>query len=220
MPAEALITTHLQRVEDFAVDGSGRAPAWSAADWLPIPPIKGPGTYPTRAKVLYSALGIYCLFDCDDRVLTSTGLGDNQDLWTEDVVEAFFWPDERQDLYFEYEISPLGAELPLLVPNHRGTFMGWVPWHYGDARRVRRATAIRGGERAPGARITGWSAEFFVPFALLKGLGNTPPTPGTRWRANFYRIDHDTGEPTLFAWSTAVRESFHEFHKFGTLVFE
>ena len=29
----------------------------------------------------------------------------------------FLWPDERDQLYFEYEISPLGYELPIIVPN-------------------------------------------------------------------------------------------------------
>ncbi len=31
----------------------------------------------------------------------------------------------------------------------------------------------------------------FVPFELLKPLANVPPKSGTRWRANFYRMDYD-----------------------------
>jgi hypothetical protein len=212
----------IRRVEDFELDGHGAARAWEAVEWLPIAPVGAvaSGDYRTRVKLAYSATGIYCLYDCDDRLLTSTGLRDNDDLWKEDVVEAFFWPDERQPLYFEYELSPLNAELPLLVPNDRGAFMGWIPWHYGGQRRTRHATSVRGGERSSGATISGWMAEFFIPFALLRGLGNTPPKSGVTWRGNFYRIDHDSGTPALFAWATGVGESFHNIQQFGTLRFE
>jgi Carbohydrate family 9 binding domain-like len=209
----------VKKAEDFAVDGAGAAAGWTHAEWLTVSPIKGSSTYATRAKALYSATGFYCLFDCEDRKLTCTDLGDNANLWTEDVAEVFLWPDQRQTMYFEYEISPLGAELPILVPNQNGTFMGWLPWHYGGDRQVRRATTIRGGEKKPGAAVTGWSAEFFIPFALLRGLGNQPPTSGTQWRANFYRIDHDAGQ-TLFSWTPGIKSSFHEYDEFGTLVFE
>jgi hypothetical protein len=206
-------------VEDFQLDGTGSAPAWNAAEWLALLPIKGNGKYESRAKVIYSSLGVYCLFDCVDRVLTCTNLKDNDHLFNEDVVEAFFWPEETQHLYLEYELSPLGMQLPLLVPNHGGQFMGWIPWNVGGDRQIRRATAIRGGEKSPGAAVTGWSAEFFIPFALMRGLRNVPPTPGTTWRANFYRIEYDDNDQTLFAWATGVRSSFHDFNNFGTIRF-
>jgi hypothetical protein len=208
------------RVDDFILDGAGASAAWELAEWMAVGPVLGPGVYATRAKVVYSATGIYGLFDCEDRTLTSTGLKDNDDLWTEDVVEAFFWTDVRQPIYFEYEISPLGADLQLLVPNHNGTFMGWLPWHTEGARQVRKATAVRGESQSPGASITGWSAEFFIPFALFKGLGNTPPVAGTQWRGNFYRIDHDDGVETRYAWAGDVGNDFHTYRQFGTLIFQ
>lgn len=205
---------------DFDVTGDGSAPAWAAADWLPITAIRGTGSFATKAKLLYSAAGVYCLFDCADGTIDCTTLTDGDELWTEDVVEAFFWPDEGQRVYFEYELSPLGAELPLMVPNAGGTFMGWTPWQYTAARKVRKATAARGGDKVAGGVVTGWSVEFFVPFALLKGLGNTPPKPGTRWRANLYRIDYAKSQQTLYAWSTGVRDTFHDLENFGTVTFE
>jgi Carbohydrate-binding family 9 len=210
--------TIVARVDDFELDGTGTVPAWESADWLTIQPVVGPSTAATRAKILYSTTGVYCLFDCEDNLLYCTALKDNDDLWEEDVVEAFFWPDESHPLYLEYELSPLGMELPLLVPNNAGTFMGWSPWHYTGARRARRATSIRGGNKTSMASITGWSAEFFIPFALMSGLKNVPPGSGARWRANFYRIDHDKTDKTYFAWSPIV-SSFHETGKYGTIVF-
>jgi len=215
-----MITAFIKRIEDFELDGTGTASAWNSAAWLPLLPIKGISTFVTRAKVVYSSTGIYCLYDCADKILTCTDLKDNDNLYNEDVIEAFFWPDESQHLYLEYELSPLGMELPLIIPNSKGKFMGWVPWHYEGDRRIRRATAVRGGEKLPGSTVNGWSAEFFIPFALMLGFGNTPPLPGTTWRANFYRIDYDHNEQTLFAWATGVKNTFHDFKEFGTIRFE
>ncbi len=206
-------------VEDFELGGTGGAPAWNQSPWLPIIPIKGASKSVTRMRIVYSTTGIYCQFDCEDHLLMCTELQDNDDLWNEDVVEAFFWPDERQNLYFEYEISPLGKELPLIIPNHEGSFMGWSPWHYAGGRKIRRSTSVRGGPAIPGATVTGWCAEFFIPFALMQGLGNVPPKPGSTWRANFYRIDYDKNLQTLFAWSIGINNSFHDFKQFGILTF-
>ncbi len=209
----------VQQAIDFDLSGDGASPAWHSAAWIPLTCIKGKSTVATRLKLLYSTTGFYCLFDCEDHLLMCSDLNAYDDLWKEDVVEGFFWPDESQHLYLEYELSPLGAELLLLVPNHEGRFQGWSPWHYQGDRRARRATSIRGGTKSPGAIITGWTAEFFIPFSLMVGLRNVPPLPGTRWRANFYRIDHEHEDQSWFAWAPRVRDGFHDLPHFGTVTF-
>ena len=190
------------------------AAAWTVAEWVDVPAVDGLPGHATRAAALYSAAHLYVRFDCDDDRLACSGtLADGDDLWTEDVVELFLWPDERQRLYFEYELSPLGRELALLVPNRGGAFMGWRPWHYVGDRRVRRTTTVRGGPA-----VTGWTATMAVPFALLVGLCDAPG-PGTRWRGNLCRIDHDAGVPRLFSWAAGLTDSFHAIDRFGTFAF-
>jgi hypothetical protein len=169
--------------------------------------------------LLYSAKGLYVLMEAADRKVTATFTDDFRDLWTEDVFEVFLWPDERDPVYFEYEISPLGRELPILVPNLGGKFLGWRPWHDDDRRKTRKATSALGGPLTSGGSVTGWKAEVFVPYELLAPLRSVPPKPGTRWRANFYRMDYDEGKAMSWDWAR-VGPSFHEFAKFGTLVFE
>ncbi len=204
---------------DFEVTGEGRNPAWEKVDWTPLQKRTADGhPYQARFKALYSKTGIYFLMDGTDRKLTATFTEDFKNLWTEDVYEVFLWTDERYPVYFEYEISPLNRELPILIPNFDGRFLGWRPWNYEGGRKVRKATAVRGGPKASGAAITGWSAEFFIPYDLLRPLRNVPPQPGTRWRANFYRVDHDGGKSTGWDWSRVGRR-FHEYEKFGTLEF-
>lgn len=208
--------------EDFEVSGAGEAEAWEKTDWVQLQVGRGELEYLTRFKTLYSRRGIYFLFDCEDEKLTATITEDFGQLYREDVVEVFLWPYEDNRVYFEYELSPLGYELPLLIPNHEGRFMGWMPWRYeGDAaRQTGRATAVRGGEKEPHADIDGWTAEFFIPFALLRGLGNVPPESGTEWRANMYRIDYDEGATTLWVWNRLDPVNFHLIDQFGTIIFE
>ncbi len=206
--------------DDFEIDGAGSAGAWKKAEWTPLSRRGSAGhDYPTRVKMLYSPKGLYVLMDASDGQITATMREDFQDLWKEDVFEFFLWPDESQPVYFEYEISPLGFELPILVPNFDGKFLGWRPWHYEGDRRIRKATRAVGGRLESGAKVSGWTAEVFVPYDLLRPLLNVPPKSGTRWRANFYRMDYDGGQTTSFDWAR-VGPSFHEFRKFGTLVFQ
>ena len=204
---------------DFEVTGAGDNAAWQPVAWTPLPPRQSGGhPYETRIKLLYSNTGLYVLMDATDKKLTATMTEDFMDLWNEDVFEVFLWPDERHPVYFEYEISPLNKELVILVPNFGGQFLGWRPWHYEKDRLIRKATSVTGGAKQSGAAIQGWRAEFFIPYALLRPLQNVPPKPGTRWRANFYRMDYDDGKRTQWMWSP-IRTNFHDFESFGELTF-
>lgn len=209
----------LTEVSDFEVDGAGANPAWEKTDWLNLQSIQ-PGPAPaTKAKILTSSTGIYFLVFCEDNQITCTHTSDNADLFKEDVVEVFLQPCARLPVYFEYEISPLGFELPLLVSNSGKGFHGWLPWKNSGARATRRATTVYGGEKEPGASCSAWSAEFVIPFALLHGMVGTPPSPGDRWKANLYRIDYDNDSSRHYAWEPATGTNFHSTSNFGMLEF-
>lgn len=208
----------ITRTDDFEVSGNGSSANWNKAQWAALAGTKNGLPYETKVKLLYSKTGLYVLTEASDRTITAS-LDDFQNLWTQDVFEVFLWPDERYTTYFEYEISPLGKELPILIPNFEGKFLGWRPWKYEGNRKIRKATTAKGGTLGSGASVTGWQAEFFIPNELLQPLQNVPPKPGTRWRANFYRMDYDEGKKTSWQWAE-VGSSFHEFNKFGTLIFE
>jgi predicted TIM-barrel fold metal-dependent hydrolase len=208
------------KTADFEVTGDGQHAAWEKAEWLNlVHRNKEAESRESRVKVLYSDLGLYVLFEGADQRLSAKFREDFENLWTEDVFEFFIWPDTQDPVYFEYEISPLGYELPILVPNMQGKFLGWRPWHYEGERRIKKATSVRDGKKESGALISSWRAEIFMPFELLKPLGNVPARPGTVWRANFYRMDYDQVPAASWDWAR-VGPSFHEFQKFGTLVFE
>ena len=213
-------TLHVPRTPDFDITGDGSSAAWAKTPWEPLVRRGDQGhDYTTQVKALYSDKGLYFLMQGTDSRVTATMKEDFADLWKEDVFEVFLWPDERTPLYFEYEISPLGYELPILVPKLDGKFLGWRPWHYEGDRKIQKAVAIQGGKQTSGSPATGWTAEFFIPYALLAPLQNVPPKPGATWRANFYRMDYDNGKTTAWDWSR-TGPSFHDIDNFGVLAFE
>jgi hypothetical protein len=198
---------------DFQINGRGDAPEWEKIPFMDITKRRGNANYTTQLKFSYSDSGIYCLFVLEDSIITSTLREDFADIYNEDVVECFFWTDEQSTIYFEYELSPYNYELPILVPNHKGKFYGWRPWHYEGNRKTRHATSIQ----KENDKVKGWTAEFFIPYALLNPLQQVPPVKGTKWRANFYRIDYDLG---MTRWELSpVRTNFHDYERYGHLEF-
>ena len=143
-------------------------------------------------------------------------------LFKEDVIEVFIQPDASLPVYLEYELSPLDYEVAILVHNRDGKTSAWRPWHYDGKRRTEHATSADGGEKKSNAVIKSWTAEIFMPYALLGSLVGETPRAGTQWRANFYRIDYDEGYTTWTWQKTSLGKAgnFHEYKKFGTLVFE
>ncbi|KAA0991880.1 carbohydrate-binding family 9-like protein [Dyadobacter aurulentus] len=214
----------VKKTTDFKVNGEGTASNWAAAKWFDITVQKGPKQatpgkqFPTKAKIMYSDKGLYFLFDCTDQKLTATIMEDYGMLFKEDVVEVFLWPDTNVPIYLEYEVSPLNYELPILVPNINGKAQGWKPWIYNESTRVHHETSVQGGQKKSMASVEGWKAEFFIPYALMNPIVPSVPKKGSRWRGNFYRIDYDS-ETAYYSWQK-TGGSFHEFQKFGTLVFE
>ena len=203
-------TVHVKRTEPFEVTGDGSAPAWKEVAWESLSKRDGTADYDARFKLLYSPLGLYVLMNGSDERLTAANRDDFLDLWKEDVFEFFLWTDPRHPIYFEYEISPLGFELPILVPNVDGKYLGWRPWKYEGQRMVRKATSVSGGEKKSGGRITAWTAEVFVPFKLLEPLGNVPPKPQTRcartfigWTTTAAMRRHGTGRASAPAFTSS-----------------
>jgi hypothetical protein len=200
----------VNKTSDFNVSGKGDAAEWKKTDWVGLSHRGGNmKSYESKVKLLYSDSGIYCLFHNSDRKITSTMSADFSDLWKEDVVEIFFWTDEKFPIYFEYELSPRNFELPIIVPNLNGKFLGWRPWKYEGSRSIKHATFVQ---------QDAWIAEFYIPFKVLAPLTNVPPKKGMSWRCNMYRLDHDDGV-TRWSWQP-VRTNFHDYESFGTIKFE
>lgn len=214
----------VKKTNDFTINGAGSNKNWQQTSWVDLPlrdTSDKTALWATKMKILYSDSGLYVLFSCQDSILTATIASDFKKLWEEDVVEIFLWPETDSPSYFEYELSPLNFELPLLVTNINGDLTRWRPYLYkGDhSRQTMHKTTAFGGPKQSNAVIKKWKAEIFIPFKLLRPLIEAPPEPGSRWKANFYRVDYDGKMPGKYEWQP-VNKTFHEIDKFGFIVFE
>lgn len=208
------------RTNDFSVTGAGTAPEWEKTEWLELLANKVTGdTLQTRVKTLYSDKGLYFLFECNDLKITSTMKADFMDLWKEDVVEIFLHTDTSIPAYFEYELSPHNYELPILISNVGKELRRWMPFHYEANRKTIHKTKINRQHETSGDSVKSWTAEFFIPYTLLSPLQNSIPRPGTRWKANYYRMDYDHPQ-YAFWWWQPTRENFHDMERFGILEFQ
>lgn len=203
---------------DFMITGKGDDAQWQKAQWVHLNKLdKGGKDYTNRFKILYSKTGIYVLFNGEDSTIVSPFTRDFDKIFKGDVFEVFFHPDDKEPVYFEYEVSPLANELVLLLTQRQGTISGWAPWPY-EKGRVQKKVFVDGAQKNK-ASIRYWAAELFFPYSLLSAFKNVPPVKGTHWKANFCRLDHDTGAMVKWAWAP-VDTSFHELHRFYSLVFD
>ena len=84
-------TITVKKTKDFSLNGLGDAAAWKTTSFTKLQKKSTTGVnYSTQFKILYSDAGIYCLYLCEDSIITSTLREDFADLYNEDVVEAFF----------------------------------------------------------------------------------------------------------------------------------
>ena len=210
----------ISQTSDFEINGFGDHANWEKASWITLELLDvTKNKYDTKCKVLYSETGLYMYASCEDRLISTSFQQDQGDIWNGDVFEVFLQTDEKNPLYFEYEINPLGAELAILVPNKNGEFFGWSPWHYEGERKVKKIVRVYDGNMEAGSEISKWTAEIFIPYALFRGLRNVPPKSGTKWKANFCRLDYDSGKMVKWSWSP-IETTFHEYKKYRTLLFK
>jgi hypothetical protein len=208
------------KCQDFSVTGKGNNAAWKKAMWHPLLKLDTAGpAYATEFKILYSLRGIYVLLEGKDYRISTQFDQDFQHLFDGDVFEVFFQPDTSQPLYLEYEVNALDKELVLMVSRANGKYATLSSYRYADLEKVKKVVHVSGGRAEMMGSIRSWTAELFFPYAVFTPLQHVPPSSGSVWHANFYRIDYDSGSQVKWAWSP-VESSFHEFHQFGSLVFE
>jgi len=159
----------------------------------------------TAVKCAWEAHEWRVLFELVDTHVWATLTERGAPLYQEEVVEVFIDPIGDLECYFEIEVNPRNAVLEVVLRRNRSGYTQDFAWRCEGLRTAVCRTAA------------GWCAELAIPFrSLIAG----PPRAGTRWRANFCRIDRPPGvERELSAWSPPGRASFHTPERFGWVEF-
>jgi hypothetical protein len=199
----------------FKVPWRGIAPVWLLPAQGGAP---GAGFQSTALRLAHDGERLYVAFDCADRDVWGSHSGRNAPIYEEEVVEAFLAPGADPRRYFELESSPRNAWFEARIDSPDGvratmrvdrdwTCTGWE-----------RAVRVSGDLERRDGRHLGWSVEWAIPMAAL---GAPPASPGSTWRANFFRIDQaEGGQYSAWCPTLADPPDFHLPDRFGGLRFE
>ncbi|HOX44336.1 MAG TPA: carbohydrate-binding family 9-like protein [Myxococcota bacterium] len=202
-------------------DGELDEPVWKLAP--PSAPFVAPGNgaalpWSTRVQAAWDDQALYLAFDCPDTDVWGAFTRRDEPLWTQEAVEAFLDADGDGQEYIELQASPRGVVFDSYLPGHRRNQDDWNA-------ELRVGVKVRGTLDARGDQDQGWRVELAVPWQDAQGRSpdplRTPPLPGDVWRANFFRLDANQGEPPRAgAWSPPLVGDFHALPRFGQLVFQ
>jgi len=204
----------------IAVDGKGDESAWSRVE--PITEFRlwktfGKPTESTAVKLCYDDMHLYVLFECSDQDVFA--LYDTRDayLWESDAVEMFFQPDEKNPMYFEFEIAPNNAVFDAkMINTGSGGFKRWASWNCD----IRTATKIRGTLNHWEDRDEGYTVEAAIPLSIFRDVIGDKPLAGQTWRFAAVRVDFSVTLAAEERSSTAnVPQDIHQKNGYATLAF-
>ena len=211
------------RATDFVINGKGDNTEWDKAKWNNMTKLDTGGrSYESKFKIIYSSTGIYVLFSGEDDRITTKEYNDFESIYNGDVFEVFLLPMPLTPIYFEYEINQMRKELILTLSKTSNQLYSWAPRYPSIEERkpIKKQVNVTGGKAEVGGSIKAWTAEVFLPYTILSLLPNMPPASGTVWRANFCRLDYDSGKMIKYSWTPTIQKSFHEIEKFQSIRFE
>lgn len=149
---------------------------------------------------------LFVYFSGEDDAVLSTYRLHNETLYTQDVFELFIADTRSLNTYREIEVSPFDIR-----------FTGTITWQEDGRRVLDMDWAVPGflTRTAYRAQEHTISAVWMLPYAAFQ----TPPTPGSSWRFNAFRVDHSARGEELQAWQATGARNFHVPSRFGYLDF-
>lgn len=149
---------------------------------------------------------VHVRFECEDDHVVAFYTNRDDPIYKEDVVEVFIDEEGAGTHYKEYEFSPRNVVFDALIekrPDERPNVN--TAWDHNGLRSEVQA-------RGDGTIVY----EIAFPVKAF----DKPPSPGTSWRVNFYRIDDDPqGQRHYWAWSPTGKVDFHRPERFGNITF-
>ncbi|MFZ9888797.1 MAG: carbohydrate-binding family 9-like protein [Myxococcota bacterium] len=220
LPSRPTLQVPLRRAP-IAIDGRLEETDWAQA------PRAGPflawdGVRPLRNRTWVRALwddeNLYVAFECEDSDVHTPYTERDDPLYESEAVEVFLDADGDGDEYVELQAAPNDVHFDAAF---RGGRRKNFETTYNVAFETR--THIDGTFNDGSDTDRGFVSEWRIPLEEIRDLPGKP-APGTRWRANFFRLDRrrSNGRVTgseASAWSSPLSGDFHHLARFGDLVF-
>jgi len=187
----------------------------------------GPVGQKTEAKLVWDKKYLYVgIENADTDVWAKLDKRDDK-LWTEEADEIMIDADGNGRTYVELQVAPNGNLFDTYLPERRKYEDTIDPklkpfsWNSKTIAKVR----VDGTLNKREDQDKGWTAELAIPLEDVKGMDTKspltlPPTPGSVWRINMFRMDVPQGKPQQASgWSPPLVGDFHALDRFGELVF-
>lgn len=136
---------------------------------------------------------------------------DNGTQWEDSCVEVFI-QDPKGDVYYNFEVNPLGKVLAASGASRDNR----VKRPLREMRRILRTADFQKGMDFKGG-IWNWRVSLVIPFELI---GVDPENLPEKLRANFYKCGDKTAHPHFLSWAPVGTHNpdFHRPEFFGELI--
>ena len=201
---------------------------WVKPAWQDIPAIElknwmghsEPHERPqTKVKLLYDDDYIYVIFQVEERYIKCVRTKRQSDVHRDSCVEFFFTPKSGiESGYFNLEINCGGT----MLFRYRNAAGEKHDIESNDCDKIKLAHSMPAVIPIEIISPTVWTLEYRIPIATLgKYLPADKPSPGVKWRANFYKCAGDSSHPHYMTWAQIDYPipNFHLPQFFGTLEF-
>lgn len=176
----------------------------------------------TQAKLLYSAQGIYGIFEVQDQYVRCVNTEFQSLVCQDSCVEVYFKPFKDKG-YLNLEISGNGTLLSYYITDSTrapGGFKAFVPLTVEQGRAISIKTTLAPIIEPEITEPLRWSLAFFLPFSVLEAyVGSLGTLEGQVWTGNFFKCADQTSHPHWASWQVVPELNFHMPETFGELRF-
>jgi hypothetical protein len=224
MKEESLYNVGKLKENTLKIDADWDKPQWQDIESIEIKKQMGndPKFLPkVRAKLMYDDENVYGIFLVEDRYVRSVVQEYNGNVSGDSCVEFFFSPDSNfPERYFNLEINAGGTPLMFYITKPWDEF---TKLKEEDIQQIEIAHSLPAVVDPEITEPVTWTIEYRIPLDMLEKYSNvTRPSPGTIWKANFYKTGSKTSNPNYLTWSFVdyPKPNFHVPQSFGSLKFQ
>lgn len=203
----------------LTIDGRLNEPVYQSARWTPYFGLANgdpsPPRFKTRAAVFYDDKNLYIAFDVEDPDVWSGYTNDDDPIYNEEVVEFFVDPEDDNQTYFEFQVSPANVHFDAFFEYHRSDLNKAIKYNSGFIS----AVYVNGTLNKRDDVDQGYSVEMMIPF---EKLNKTRPSKGQRYRIDMFRFERPARNKITEAHALFPTPNwdFHSLKDWGYLKFE
>ncbi|MGB9599003.1 MAG: carbohydrate-binding family 9-like protein [Myxococcota bacterium] len=201
------------------IDGRLDEEVYRTARWTPyFVSANGDPTKPrfkTRAAIFYDDKNLYIAFDVEDPDIWAGYKNDDDPIYNEEVVEFFVDPEDDNQTYYEFQVSPANVHFDAYFEYHRSDLKKAMAYQSGFISAVH----IDGTLNKRDDVDKGYTVEMMIPFEKI----NKPkPSKGARYRIDMFRFERPARNKITEAHALFPTPNwdFHSLKDWGYLIFE